>query len=259
MRIVHASVGLALVLALAAGCGSDDSDGEAASVEGQPWVLTSGVDLPRDVAVGKPSASFADGTMGGSTGCNRYTTSYTVDGDSLELGQIATTRMACAPPADAIERAYVAALAQVAGWRIEGEELVLVDGDDNEVLRFEAATPVGSWEVTGFLSGDAVTSPLAGTTVTATFSESGPNRRVRRLQHVHELVHDGRRRDQDHSARGHAEGVPLPGGGDGAGSGVSRSAAGRGELPGRRQLAPAPQPRWNDGGDVRARSFVTSR
>ena len=136
-------------------------------------MLTSGVDLPQDIAVGKPSASFADGTMGGSTGCNRYTAGYTVDGDSLELAQIASTQMACAPPADAIERAYVAALAQVAGWRIEGEELVLVDGDEAELLRFEAATPVGSWEVTGFLSGDAVTSPLAGTTLTATFSESG--------------------------------------------------------------------------------------
>ena len=61
----------------------------------------------------------------------------------------------------------------VAGWRIEGEELVLLDADDGELLRFEAGTPVGSWEATGFLRGDAVTSPIAGSEITATFSEEG--------------------------------------------------------------------------------------
>ena len=44
----------------------------------------------------------------------------------------------------AIERAYVAALGKVAGWRSDGEELVLVGAGGAELLGFAAATPVGT-------------------------------------------------------------------------------------------------------------------
>ena len=49
--------------------------------------------------------------------------------------------------------------------------LVLGDADDEELLRFAVVTPVGSWLATCSLKGDAFTSPLAGTEITATFSE----------------------------------------------------------------------------------------
>ena len=120
-----------------------------------------------------PSATFDDGTVAGSTGCNRFTAPYTVDGDELEIGQIASTRMACPPPADAVEREYVAALGRVAAWRSENGELALLDADENEVLRYVAATPVGSWQATGFLQDDAVKSTISGTEITATFDASG--------------------------------------------------------------------------------------
>ena len=168
MHAAAASVALLLALGLAAGCGGDDGAG---SFVGVPWVVSSGVDLAGTDAV--PSATFTDDTVGGSTGCNRFTASYTVDGDAMEIGEIASTRMACPPPADAIERAYLAALGRVAAWHIDGSELVLADDDDNELLRFEEASPVGDWEVTAFLSSDAVTSPLPGTTITAKFADDG--------------------------------------------------------------------------------------
>jgi heat shock protein HslJ len=168
MQTAAASVALLLALGTAAGCGGDDGAG---SFVGVPWVVSSGVDLHGSDAV--PSATFTDDTVGGSTGCNRFTASYTVDGDSMEIGTIATTRMACPPPANAIERAYLAALGRVAAWHQAGLELVLVDDDDNEVLRYEEASPLGDWEVTAFLSGEAVTSPLPGTTITATFADDG--------------------------------------------------------------------------------------
>ena len=168
MHAAAASVALLLALGLAAGCGGDDGAG---SFVGVPWVVSSGVDLAGTDAV--PSATFTDDTVGGSTGCNRFTASYTVDGDAMEIGEIASTRMACPPPADAIERAYLAALGRVAAWHIDGSELVLADYDDNELIRFEEASPVGEWEVTAFLSGDAVTSPLPGTTITAKFADDG--------------------------------------------------------------------------------------
>jgi heat shock protein HslJ len=170
MHTAAASLALLLALGLAAGCGGDDDD-EAGSFVGVPWLLSSGVDLAGSEAV--PSATFTDDTVGGSTGCNRFTAPYTVDGDSMEIGEIATTRMACPPPADAAERAYLAALGRVAAWHQDGVELVLADGDHNELLRYQEASPLGEWEVTAFLNGDAVSSPLPGTTITASFADGG--------------------------------------------------------------------------------------
>jgi heat shock protein HslJ len=65
------------------------------------------------------------------------------------IGQIATTRMACPSPADTIEQEYLAALTRVAAWRTEEGEVVLVDADEAELLRYERATPVGRRQVTG--------------------------------------------------------------------------------------------------------------
>lgn len=174
MRSVVVPLVSLVVVALVAGCAGDEEGGsDAGTLEGQPWVLTSGIDVPQDVAVAWPSATFEDGTVAGSTGCNQFSGPYTVDGDSLELGQLASTQMACAPPADRIEQSYLAALGRVAGWRLDREELVLSDADDAELLRYAPATPVGEWEVTGLLRGDASVSPLAGTTLTARFGEDG--------------------------------------------------------------------------------------
>ena len=171
MRCV--AVSLALLLAFAAGCGGDDGDESASeSFVGVPWLLSSGLDVEGWEATA-PSATFTDEAVGGFTGCNRFTGAYTVDGDALELGAIGSTQMACAPPADEVERAYLAALERVAAWRLDDAELVLLDGDDAELLRYGQATPVGDWEVGAFLNGNAVSSPLPGTQLTASFAADG--------------------------------------------------------------------------------------
>src|SRR5262245_31399603 len=121
-------VGALLVLGLVAGCGGDDGaeSSDEASFVGVPWVLAAGLDV-QGWEKAPPSATFADETIGGSTGCNRFTAPFTVDGDSLELGNIAATQMACIPPFDTVERAYLAALGKVASWRMDGSSLVLLD------------------------------------------------------------------------------------------------------------------------------------
>lgn len=163
-----------LVSAVAGGCGGDEAESAAdpSSLEGVPWVLVSGVDVDGWEAVA-PSLTFEDGQTSGSSGCNQFSGSYTVDGSSLELGELAMTAMGCPPPADEVERASMDALQGTAGWRLEGEELVLVDADDAELLRYRPASPEGSWVATGVLQGDAFTSILIGSEITATFDEDG--------------------------------------------------------------------------------------
>jgi heat shock protein HslJ len=161
----------AFAVALAAGCGDDDANvADVSSLEGVPWVLVAGIDV-EGWETAAPSASFEDGRMTGSTGCNTYGASYTLDGSALELGRSMQTLIGCPPPAGDVETAFNAALERVAAWRVEDDELVLLYADDEELLRFAAAAPVGSWQATGVLRGDALVSPIAGTEITATFSE----------------------------------------------------------------------------------------
>ncbi|RKQ93410.1 heat shock protein HslJ [Solirubrobacter pauli] len=162
----------ALLLLLLTACGNDDRAASGATLEGTPWVLVSGVDVPGWEAA-TPSATFKAGTLSGSSGCNRYSTSYAAEGDTLRLGTVAGTRMACGSPAAEVEAAFTAALARVARWRTDGEQLVLADADDAEQLRFAPASPLGAWTVTSFLQRDAVTGPLEGTELTATFEADG--------------------------------------------------------------------------------------
>ncbi len=173
MKVVVVPLAALLVLAAATACGEDEAGSpNPVSLQDVPWVLASGLDVDgwEEVA---PSATFMDGRVAGSTGCNGFTAPYTVDGGALEIGQIASTRMACGPPADTVEREYVAALGQVTAWRSESGELTLLDGDENEVLRYRAGTPEGSWQVTGILQSDAIVSPVLETEITASFDENG--------------------------------------------------------------------------------------
>ncbi len=129
---------LASFVAFAVGCGGD----EGPHLEGPFWVLESGRDVPLEPGI-TATASFREGTVRGYTGCNQYTASYTAEGDSLEIGAVGSTLMACPPPRDAIEQAYVAALDQVASWTTDGEELVLSDGGGEELLRYTQARTGG--------------------------------------------------------------------------------------------------------------------
>lgn len=140
MRLALGPAPLLVALALSACGGGEETGGPAAgSIEGIAWVLVAGVDVEGWEAT-PPTATFDDGTVSGSTGCNRYSATYTRGAEALELGPIASTRMACPPPADAVERVYVATLEQVAGWRLEGGRLVLLDAGGTELLRYEPGT-----------------------------------------------------------------------------------------------------------------------
>jgi len=173
MRLLAALIASVALPGVLVACGGDDGgeSADATLLKGQPLVLVSGVDVPEDAAAAQPSATFEDENVSGWAGCNRYTGGFQIDGSSLVLGQISSTKMACPSPGDTIERDYLAALERVAAWRTEDDEVVLLDADEAELLRYERATPVGRWQVTGLLTGDAFASPIAGTELTATFGD----------------------------------------------------------------------------------------
>ncbi len=134
---------VAAVAALAAGCaGDEERSTEVASLEGVPWVLVAGNDVEGSDEASVPSATFDSGGLSGRGVCNSYASSYTVDGSSIELAPVASTRIACQPPGDAVENAFFDALELARGWYVEGDELVLLNAEGDELLRFEPAPEV---------------------------------------------------------------------------------------------------------------------
>jgi putative lipoprotein len=92
--------------------------------------------IPAGVAT--PTLRFEAGDrMGGRTGCNSAGGTYTVDGDRLTIGNIISTKRACAAQAgNQLEVAYLGALEQTRSFRIVDEKLELLDGSGSVVARF---------------------------------------------------------------------------------------------------------------------------
>ncbi len=140
MRRVVASLVAAVATVFAVGCaGDDNASADPMSLEGVQWALVSGIDLETEDEASVPSATFDSGGVSGRALCNSYASTYTVDGSALELEPVASTRRACRPPGDALEDEFFEALEHVRRWSVEDDELVLMSGDGEELLRFVPA------------------------------------------------------------------------------------------------------------------------
>ena len=86
----------------------------------------------------------SDGAVSGSAGCNSYSGTYTVAGDGIGFGPLATTRMACEPPIMEQEQAYLAALQATTRYTLAGDQLILQDGTGARQAAFVTAVPAPS-------------------------------------------------------------------------------------------------------------------
>lgn len=179
---------LAVAVAAVSACGGASSPGASSSpavptLAGTSWVL-SGYAAPggsiRPVAVGAAPGTLAlgaGGSVSGSTGCNRFTGSYTQSGSALTIVPGATTEMACAPPVMAQERAVLEGLSSVRSFTVAGKELSLRDAAVAVVLTYVAGTTdlAGtSWRATGINNGTGGMQTTADTgRVTAVFGADG--------------------------------------------------------------------------------------
>lgn len=132
---------LALLAALAvAGCGGEAADEpDPETLTGTPWLLVPGGDEWQGASLPSVEFSADDGQATGSGGCNRFGGSYSVDGDALGIGEIASTQMACEPAVMEAEQRFLAALAAVERWAVASGRLTL-SGAGPE-LTFRAASP----------------------------------------------------------------------------------------------------------------------
>lgn len=113
------------------------------SISGTSWTATAynnGKQAVVGVLTGSEiTAEFgADGTLSGTAGCNRYTASYSVDGESLQISPPASTRMMCASPEGVMEQeaAYLAAIEKAASYELRGNSLTIRDADGSILAQY---------------------------------------------------------------------------------------------------------------------------
>ena len=178
-----AGVMLLIPFLLAAGCIGQAPPG--VQLNGTGWTLTGYVHdgTPVQVLNGTTVtlAFVDDGRITGSAGCNHYFASYQVKGTGITIGQAGSTEMYCTTPGVMEqESTYLSLLGQATTVTVDGDRLTLSDAKGTPVLSFNKILPpvpaplVGTnWTLESFHSGDSVSSVIAGTTLTAVFSEDG--------------------------------------------------------------------------------------
>lgn len=144
----------------------------AGALAGTSWQLNA------PVADTSPTLGFADdGTLAGSTGCNRFNGTWTQDGSSLTITVGAMTQMACvSPEATAQEDRIITGLPNVVGADQTDTTLALIDGDGNRVLTYDVVSgdlAATSWKVTGVNTGSAVESSALTEALTLDFGADG--------------------------------------------------------------------------------------
>jgi len=152
------------------------------ALEGPTWRLTqvahAGGQLHAVPDSIEATATFAEGAVSGSGGCNRYTASYVAEGGKLTIGSAAATMMACPEPQTSIEQPFLAALAVVTTYRIEDGQLIWLDAGGQKIATFKAQPPVAlkgiTWQATVYNNGrGAAVSLIDGSEITAIFGTDG--------------------------------------------------------------------------------------
>ena len=67
----------------------------------------------------------AEGNIAGDASCNRFGGTCTIEGHTIKIGPLRSTRRACEPEIMQQEQKFLALLSTVSAWSIEDDELVL--------------------------------------------------------------------------------------------------------------------------------------
>jgi heat shock protein HslJ len=168
------AIGSLSILLLGACSPARSSQGLTGSI----WLLNELNDQAPIIGTAITAEFDVEGRVGGSSGCNNYSTSYKVDGNQLTFGEpVASTMMACPEEIMEQEREYLGVLADTAAFEITNDELILKDANGSELARFDAidqSLEGTAWQALSYNNGKGgVTSLIIGTEITGNFGEDG--------------------------------------------------------------------------------------
>ena len=67
-----------------------------------------------------------EGNIAGDASCNRFSGTCTIDGNTIKIGPLRSTRRACEPEIMQQEQKFLALLSAATTWSIDGAALVLI-------------------------------------------------------------------------------------------------------------------------------------
>lgn len=80
-----------------------------------------------------------EGNIAGDASCNRFGGTCTIDGNTIKIGPLRSTRRACEPEVMQQEQKFLALLGACTTWSLEGDELVLTAPDGEIKAKRQAA------------------------------------------------------------------------------------------------------------------------
>lgn len=149
-----------------------------AAIEGSAWRLTQlpGTQSAALAQLSRPvTARFESGRLTGFGGCNNFSGSYSLDGNRLTVGPVASTQMACPEPGASTEAAFQKALTGSLDLALDGDHLSATTASGDQ-LRFKREPPPRlagvDWKVTSFNNGrHAVVGVLGESSITLSFKD----------------------------------------------------------------------------------------
>ena len=169
--------GLSLAIIALSACAASQP-GSGGDLTGKVWSLTELAGKSLVTGSGISAQFSSDGKVSGSAGCNRYSGSYTVSGNTITFpAPIASTMMMCDTAVMDQETAYLNALGQAKTYSVKNDQLTLLDSAGSALGVYVAQSQElsgSSWEVISYNNGkQAVTSVMLGTSLTASFGTDG--------------------------------------------------------------------------------------
>lgn len=105
-------------------------------IENKEWILIDS-SLELDLSLSTISLNFDGDVMHGQSGVNLYSASYNLNGQYIHRSSIMVTEMASMDPRiNRIEQQYLQLLESAEIVKIDQSELVLLDENEQELLRF---------------------------------------------------------------------------------------------------------------------------
>lgn len=173
---------LGMILGGAAVCVAPEGSSDAHAATASPltrnaWVMATLAGKAPLRGTDVTAAFTPAGRVSGSTGCNRYTGTYTSSGSTLRISGVATTQMACSRAITLQERAFLKALSATRSFAVRRGTLTLRTAGGRPLATFRAQTQAlagTAWDVLSYNNGkQAVVSVLADTKLTAVFGRDG--------------------------------------------------------------------------------------
>ncbi len=177
MKKLFFGFGISIAIIALSAC-SAAQQGSGGDLTGSVWSLTELAGKPLVSGSGITAQFSSDGMVSGSAGCNRYSGSYTVSGNSISFpSALASTMMMCDSPVMDQETAYFNALSNAKTYSVKNDQLTLYgsNGSALGVYKAQSQDLSGSaWDVISYNNGkQAVSSVMIGTSLTASFGTDG--------------------------------------------------------------------------------------